>query len=135
MKTNKAIKWYDRFSRMYNLMNDYPYQSVRQRAISVLGIETGDTVFDLFCGTGVNFGQILTQMGGSGTIMGIDGSPGMLLQARRRIQQNNWDENRINLYEKDLFSASVGFFSERLPNGCIPKVLITLVQRQDEIIG
>ena len=107
-------------------MNDYPYQPVRQRAISALGIEAGDTVIDLFCGTGVNFGQILTQMGGNGTIIGVDGSPGMLLQARKRIQTNNYNENRIKLYEKDLLTASGGFFSELLPSSCIPKVLITL---------
>ena len=74
MTRNSFIGWYNIFSRVYDRMNDYPYGPVRQQAINAIDLQPGDTVLDLFCGTGVNFEHLLPLIGDSGRIITVDGS-------------------------------------------------------------
>jgi hypothetical protein len=126
LQANRGLHWYDRFSRVYDWLNDYPYQSVRREAIRHLAPLPGDTVFDLFCGTGVNFEYLLGRLEGQGTIIGVDGSVGMLEKALARVRRNAWDESQVQLLEKDLSIVTPGYLARLLPEGVIPKVLLTL---------
>lgn len=125
---NKTIQWYNKLSWIYDLctFNDFWYRKARKKAIEKLEINDGDVVVDLFCGTGVNIEQLLQHIGSNGKIVGIDGSSEMLLQTRKKINKNKWNENQIKLIEKDLETVDSGFFINILPDNCIPKVLITL---------
>lgn len=128
MMQNQTLRWYDRLSVIHDLLsfNDWPYRDVRKQAIKALNLEAGDTVIDLFCGTGINFASILEQIGGSGRLIGIDGSAGMLARARKRIVKKGWQTEQITLIEKDLLDLPHDFFTNLLPGGTKPKVLITL---------
>lgn len=124
----QTLAWYDKLAELYDLLTfkDRPYRQARELIIQMLDLQEGDVVVDLFCGTGVNFAPILRQIGPTGRIIGIDGSAGMLAKARRRIQRNGWNPDQIELIEKDLGSLRADFLAGILPEGCIPKVLITL---------
>ena len=81
-----ATHWYDRWSSLYDAVSaqDRFYRSARAEAIDRLQLEAGDTVLDLFCGTGVNTPLLADRVGNRGRIIGVDGSAGMLDRARAR---------------------------------------------------
>jgi SAM-dependent methyltransferase len=125
---NQTLRWYNKLSIVHDLLSfrDWPYSQARKYAINALELQEGDTVVDLFCGTGVNFDLVIPQIGRAGRLIGVDGSPGMLARARWRVRRNRWDPNQIDLVEQDLLQADPGFLAGLLPGRCVPKVLITL---------
>ncbi|MCA9886244.1 MAG: methyltransferase domain-containing protein [Anaerolineae bacterium] len=126
MTRNSFIGWYNIFSRVYDRMNDYPYGPVRQQAINAIDLQPGDTVLDLFCGTGVNFEHLLPLIGDSGRIIAVDGSEGMLEKARARTAKQGWDPEQIQLYQQNLLELDADFIQEHIPSDKTLKVLITL---------
>lgn len=128
MTTNKALRWYNKLSLVHDLLsfNDWPYRDARKIAIDTLDLQAGDTVIDLFCGTGINFAPVLAQIGEQGQLIGIDGSTGMLAQARQRMQKADWHPEQIQLLEQDVLQMAPHFLDTILPPNTIPKVLITL---------
>jgi hypothetical protein len=125
LKSDRAFKWYNRFSKVYTLTNDYPYTETRIKAIDELELKKGDVVIDLFCGTGVNFKGICSKIKEDGIIIGIDGSSGMLSKARETISGID-NPSSSRLFEKDLQKADHNFFTEIIPSDIVPKILITL---------
>jgi demethylmenaquinone methyltransferase/2-methoxy-6-polyprenyl-1,4-benzoquinol methylase len=67
-----------------------PFEPVRQEAIDRLALHPGDTVFDVGCGTGLSFAPLKERIGARGHIVGIEPSPEMLAQARKRIARRHW---------------------------------------------
>ncbi|MFZ1397558.1 MAG: methyltransferase domain-containing protein [Candidatus Promineifilaceae bacterium] len=128
MTTNQALRWYNGLSLVHDLLsfNDWPYRDARKQAINTLDLQPGDTVIDLFCGTGVNFEPVLAHIEEQGQLIGIDGSTGMLAQARQRIQKASWNPEQIQLLEQDMLQMAPHFLDTILPPNTIPKVLITL---------
>jgi ubiquinone/menaquinone biosynthesis C-methylase UbiE len=76
--------WYDRVAA--------PVFGLRfqKKAVSYLGLKTGDVVVDVACGTGSNFPIIERFIGESGHLIGIDLSAEMLQQAHLRVALNRW---------------------------------------------
>ncbi|NJC24316.1 demethylmenaquinone methyltransferase/2-methoxy-6-polyprenyl-1,4-benzoquinol methylase [Arthrobacter pigmenti] len=76
---------YEHFAPFYNaLSGEWPvYSAGREAGIRALGLRAGMTVLDLGCGTGLNFPGLLSGIGATGRVIGVDGSPAMLAQARR----------------------------------------------------
>jgi ubiquinone/menaquinone biosynthesis C-methylase UbiE len=72
----------------------------RRHTVTALALSPGDTVIDLACGTGLNFPLLQKAVGASGTIIGVDISPEMLEQARRRVEKRGW--RNVELAEADL---------------------------------
>ena len=128
MTTNQALRWYNGLSLVHDLLsfNDWPYRDARKQAINTLDLQLGDTVIDLFCGTGVNFEPILERIGQPGQLIGIDGSTGMLARARKRINKAGGKPEQITVIERDLLNLPPDYFSTILSAGVVPKVLITL---------
>ncbi len=93
---------YDRFPSLVDLLRDWPYRNARAAAIEELSLQLGDTVVDLFCGTGVNFELLLSRIGPTGRVIGVDGSEGMLTRARRRIEQRGLGSDRLDLRRIDF---------------------------------
>lgn len=63
-------------------------------------LENGARVLEIGCGTGRSLVQMGRQLGGSGVILGIDLSRGMLRVARRRLEQRGL-AGQISLQEAD----------------------------------
>jgi ubiquinone/menaquinone biosynthesis C-methylase UbiE len=80
---NQTPRWYDKLSIAHDLLSfrDWPYWRARKQAVSALELPRGDTVVALFCGTGTSFHWIIPQIGRSGTLSSVDGSPGILARA------------------------------------------------------
>ncbi|WP_216699809.1 methyltransferase domain-containing protein [Arthrobacter sp. H5] len=83
---------YSTFAPFYDVMSgEYPvYRAGRETGIKMLRQPSGAQVLDVGCGTGLNFSLLQSQIAPGGTIVGIDRSPEMLVQARRRAERNGW---------------------------------------------
>ena len=93
MQIQKTINWYDRFSKIYDWMSDYPYTEPIKAAIETLQLQDGDVVLDLFCGICINFQSLAKQIGETRKVIAIDASASMLEKAKTRInklQLNNF---------------------------------------------
>lgn len=73
-------------------------------AIDMLNLRPGEQVLDVGCGTGLNFALIQQKIGAHGLLVGIDRSPQMLEQARRRAARNGWAN--VILIEADATAVS-----------------------------
>jgi len=70
-------------------------EPIRRLAISRLELRPGDAVFDVGCGTGLSLPMLKQGVGPKGRIVGIEQSPEMFEQARRRVAQARW--SRVTL--------------------------------------
>jgi len=89
---------YDRRDRMFRLIG-FREPSYKRKAIAALDLRLGDTVVDIGCGTGLNFAYLQNVVGPEGKIIGVDLTPGMLAQAKKRIMQNDW--KNVELIQSD----------------------------------
>lgn len=80
-------------ARVYDVISfEWPvYRAGRGAAFELLNLSVGSHVLDLGCGTGLNFAGLQRMIGPTGSITGIDASPQMLEQARRRADRAGWD--------------------------------------------
>ena len=63
---------------------------LRRKAVRTMRLSRGDSVLEIGCGTGRNFAYLREAVGPEGRIFGVDISPGMLRQAERLREVNNW---------------------------------------------
>jgi ubiquinone/menaquinone biosynthesis C-methylase UbiE len=71
----------------------------RKPAVEALQPESGDTVLDLACGTGLNLSHIVKHVGPAGRIIGLDYTRPMLTRARKKIARGRW--MNVSLVEGD----------------------------------
>jgi precorrin-6B methylase 2 len=65
-------------------------KSLRQKAIQLLQLKPGDRVLDAGCGPGGSFPYLVDAVGPSGEVVGVEISPQMSINARKRIAANGW---------------------------------------------
>ena len=88
---------YDQAATAYGLVGGGRY---RRRAVEALRLAPGDTAVDLCCGTGANLPLLVEAVGPTGRVVGVDLSPGMLAQARQRVEAEGWEN--VELVEADV---------------------------------
>ena len=86
----------------------------RKKAVAALGLDNGDTVVEIGCGTGLNFPLLEQAVGPEGKIIGVDLTDRMLEQAGQRVKRNGW--SNVELVHSD--AASFNF--PREVNGIMP---------------
>jgi len=86
----RALKLYRARARMYDGRFSSRVANVRDEAVSLLNLRRGQTVLEMGCGTGKNFALLRARVGAEGRIIGIDQSPDMLAQARRKADDQGW---------------------------------------------
>ena len=100
----RARRRYDRMAGRYDLSTRL-LAPARRRAIEALRLDAGETVLDVACGTGLNLEPLQQAVGGSGRVIGIDISPGMLAVARARKERAGWAN--VELVEADVARADL----------------------------
>src|SRR5215510_9126441 len=79
--------------RLFRYFPDFdpPFiKSVRQKAVELLNLKAGDRVLDVGCGPGGSFPYLVHAVGQSGEVVGVEISPEISVNARRRIAKNGW---------------------------------------------
>lgn len=118
---------YDITSQLYYLIG-YRGEAYRKSAVEALGAQTGDTVVDICCGTGLNFPLLQKAIGDEGKLIGVDLTDAMLEQARRRVEKNHWEN-------VELVQSDVSEFDFPTPvNGVITTFALSLVPNYDKVI-
>ena len=68
---------------------------VRQRAVELLNLKPGDRVLDVGCGPGGSFPFLVPAVGSSGKVVGVEISPEVSFNARKRIARNRWENVEV----------------------------------------
>jgi len=68
---------------------------VRQMAVESLALKPGDRVLDLGCGPGGSFPYLVNAVGPAGEVVGVELSPEISINARKRIEKNNWQNVQV----------------------------------------
>jgi SAM-dependent methyltransferase len=76
---------------------------VRQKAVELLNLKSGDRVIDAGCGAGGSFPYLVRAVGPAGEVTGIEISPESARSARRRAAKNDWENVRV--IESDLLDV------------------------------
>jgi len=74
-----------------------PTWPIRERAVAMLGLQPGQSVLDVGCGTGLSLPLLRAAVGDAGRVYGFDQSPEMLAQACQRVSEAGWDN--VDLFE------------------------------------
>lgn len=109
IETERVKKSFGRIARFYDLIGRFS-ASTGARAIARAELRPGETVLDLGCGTGLSFDLLERAVGPQGHIIGVELSPEMLAQARKRIAGHGWTNVTLieaNAEEVDLGPGSV----------------------------
>jgi ubiquinone/menaquinone biosynthesis C-methylase UbiE len=72
---------------------------LRRRAVEALQLAPGDRVLDVGCGLGGSFPFLLNAVGTSGEVVGVEISPEVATNARKRVETNGW--NNVAVVEGD----------------------------------
>lgn len=94
-------RWSDRYG-----MSERDFAPIRQELIDHLGVGNGDTVLEIGCGPGVNFGLLRDAIGEDGQLLAVDYSPEMIDRADRRIEENDWEN--VEVIRADATTADLG---------------------------
>lgn len=96
---SRTARYYDGANRLFTLIGA-PIKRYRREAVAALGLNAGDTVLELGCGTGANFEMLERGIGAEGRIIGVDLTDEMLDVARRRVQHEGW--RNVELVQSDI---------------------------------
>lgn len=120
-------KRYDFTANLYYLIGFREWR-YRKMAVAALSLQSGDTVVEVGCGTGLNFRLLQDQVGPSGKIIGVDLTDAMLDQARERVDRSGW--SNVELVHCDASSYE---FPQDV-SGIISTFALTLVPEFDQVI-
>ena len=123
----KRARRYDLTANAYYLLG-FREWAYRKRAIEALGLQRGDTVVEIGCGTGLNFGLLEERIGPEGRLIGVDLTGAMLAGARTRIEASGW--RNIELVESP--AASFRFPPE--VDGILSTFALTLEPDFDRVV-
>jgi ubiquinone/menaquinone biosynthesis C-methylase UbiE len=85
-----ALRRYRRLAATYDRLARLT-EGMRHRAVAKLDLQTGDTVIDVACGTGLTFSLLENGVGPQGRLIGVDLSPEMLERAAARVKGHGWE--------------------------------------------
>ncbi len=121
----RVAHYYDRFSRVYDVLSSPRYyRKPREAAVEALRLEPGQVVLNVPCGTGQSLQLLQDRLRGTGTVVGVDVSPGMLARADAKVRANGW--NNVILIRDDVTVLDVEWATSRGVTGGYDAVLCDL---------
>jgi ubiquinone/menaquinone biosynthesis C-methylase UbiE len=89
---NEVVQRYDRVARFYSTFEPLYliFPPARRKAVAALSLKAGDVVLEIGAGTGRNLPYLVDAVGPSGTIIAVDASEGMLVEARKLVERHGW---------------------------------------------
>jgi SAM-dependent methyltransferase len=84
---------YGYLTRLFRPFPDFdpPFiKPVRYKAVELLHLKAGDRVLDVGCGPGGSFPCLVHAVGQSGQVIGVEISPEISINAKRRVVKNGW---------------------------------------------
>ncbi len=70
-------------------------KSLRQKATQLLQLKPGDRALDVGCGPGGSFPYLVSAVGPSGQVVGVEISPETAINARKRVTTNGWNNVQV----------------------------------------
>jgi ubiquinone/menaquinone biosynthesis C-methylase UbiE len=81
-------------SRYPNFLAPFTH-ALREVAVRQLWLKPGNRVLDVGCGTGTSFSFLVQAVGTEGEVVGVEISPNMAASAKKRIEQEEWNNVRV----------------------------------------
>lgn len=92
--SGEARRKYRRLAAVYDRRIRF-IAPMRRRVIQLLRLRPGDQVLDMGCGTGASFAALHEAVGPTGRVIGVELSEEMAAAARRRIDDQGWDNVEV----------------------------------------
>src|ERR1700744_646528 len=99
-QSDRVAPWYRALSPLF-LINPL----MRRKAVAAMALRAGDDVLEVGVGSGRNLPYLLDAVGPTGTITGVDLSPGMLAEARKLIARRG--AANVTLIESDASTVDL----------------------------
>jgi ubiquinone/menaquinone biosynthesis C-methylase UbiE len=84
-----------RLTRPFPDFDFFFIKPLRKKAVELLNLKHGDRVLDMGCGMGGSFPFLVHSVGASGEVVGVEISPEVTINTRKRVAKNNWENIRI----------------------------------------
>jgi ubiquinone/menaquinone biosynthesis C-methylase UbiE len=130
--TEAARRFYDRISPVYDALADASEHACRERGLSLLAPAPGERALEVGYGTGHSLVELARRVGETGRVVGLDVSPGMAREARKRLDREGLAD-RVDLrvgsapplpFPDAAFDVAwMSFTLELFPDAAIPGVL------------
>ena len=93
--TPPYFRWLVHLIRPFPNFDLFWVGALRQKAVHALQLKAGSRVLDVGCGPGGSFPYLVEAVGPSGEVVGVEISPEVSINARRRIEVNRWNNVRV----------------------------------------
>jgi demethylmenaquinone methyltransferase/2-methoxy-6-polyprenyl-1,4-benzoquinol methylase len=123
----RRAEHYDFSANLYYLVG-FSETRYRKKAVAALGLNPGDTVVEIGCGTGLSFPHLREAVGETGKIIGVDLTDAMLERATERVRRHQW--SNVELVQTD---AALYSFPPEV-KGVLSTFALTLIPEYEEII-
>ena len=104
MTLDTVRRTFTAWAPFYDATHAWPLP-LRREARLALGVQRGDRVLDVACGTGLNFSHLRELVSEEGYVLGVDVTPAMLDIARQRIARRGWK----NVEVREVDAAQLPF--------------------------
>lgn len=124
--------FYNRISRVYDLLADRSEAPVRRAGLDLLKARTGEKVLEIGCGTGHSLVRLAKAVGPGGRVFGLDLSDQMLRQAKanlvkagllERVRLRRGDAVQMPYPNASMDAVFMSFTLELFDTPEIPRVL------------
>jgi ubiquinone/menaquinone biosynthesis C-methylase UbiE len=95
--TATTQEFYTRYAALYDVVarRTPGVVGLRESVAAALDPDAGDVVVEMGCGTGANFPFLRERVGSTGTVVGVDFTPGVLGVARDRVARRGWENVHV----------------------------------------
>ena len=119
---------YDLAVKLFYPLIGLPIGEYRRRAVEYLNLQSGDTVVDIGCGTGLCFPLLMNRIGPKGHLIGVDISSEMLSRANKMVENAGW--TNVQLIHSDIAKYE---FPDEI-NGAISIGVFGYIEERREVI-